>query len=176
MYNAHVMQAITSCRISAQVQPVSKHAVPARGAPATAAAASPTLVTGPTSLSALHRDTLLCQLDQSAGAQHVQKKQQQPQKRRAADPAAAGQPAVSSEQPMPSQSMPSLSNSARALDQRVVGWTEVRIFSSLLIQESSSSPCDYLCHDLTGSCTIFDCWPSCSGIVSLNHIAWRGRL
>ena len=169
MYEAHAMQAITSCRISVQAQPVSKHFVPARGAPAMAAAPVPTLVTGPTSLSALHRDSLLCQLDQSAGAQHVQKKQQQPQKRRAADSAAAGQPAVSSEQHMPSQSMPSLSNSARALDQRVVGWTEVSIFSSLLMQESSSSPCDcgYLCHDLTGSSTIFDCWPYCSGIVCL---------
>ena len=170
MYEAHAMQAITSCRISVQAQPVSKHSVPAGGAPATAAAPVPTLVTGPTSLSALHTDSLLCQLVQSAGAQHVQKKQQQqPQKRRAADSAAAGQPAVSSKQAMPSQSMPSLSNSARALDQRVVGWTEVSIFSSLLMQESSSSPCDcdYLCHDLTGSCTIFDCWPYCSGIVCL---------
>ena len=134
MYEAHVMQAITSCRIPVQAQPVSKHSVPARGAPATAAAPFPTLVTGPTSLSALHRDSLLCQLDQSASAQHVQKKQQLLQKRRAADSAAAGQPAVSSEQAKRSQSVPCLSNSAQALDQRVVGWTEVGILFSLLMQ------------------------------------------
>ena len=159
MYEAHIMQAITSCRISVQAQPVSKHFVPTRGPPGVAAGPFPTLVMGPADLSALHRDSLLCQLDQSVGAQHVQKKQQQPQKTRAADSAAAGQAAVSSKQAKLSTSAPSLSNSARGLDQRVVGWTEVDIFSSLLMQESSSSAydCVHLCHDMTGNRAILDC-------------------
>ena len=134
MCNARVMQAITSGCISLQAQPATKPSVPARGPPAMAAVPSPTLTTGPARLTAVHRNSLLCQLDQSAEAQHMQKKQQQPQKRRAADSAAAGQPAASREQPKPSRSVPSLSNSARALDQRVVGWTEVGILSSLLMQ------------------------------------------
>ena len=82
----------------------------------------------------MRRDSLLCQLDQAAGAQPVQKRQQQPQERRAAKSAAAGQPAVSSEQPKLSQSMPSPSYSAQAVDQRVVGWTEVRMPSCSLMQ------------------------------------------
>ena len=98
-----------------------------------AAGPSFTLATAPASLGAVRRDSLRCQLDQSASAQPVHIRQQQPQVRTPADSAAARQHAVSSGQHKHSQSMPSLSNAARAVDQRIVGWTEVGILTCLLM-------------------------------------------